>query len=121
MSDLTTIIQNDSRKLRSFGMGFGEGAVQGLYSPFLIITGITRQRQKLNEYIHFPTSTEDKENNTRLFGDFLGQILSATLSGAGELSWAIVNRHAKEYVLVMAATNMIDYLVQAYQRSQRSE
>ena len=114
MAKLTQIIKNDfgevGRVLKDVAKGTIRGVVQGIYTPALINTGA---RQFVNE-----VSREDK-SNVEIISKDVTQVASAALIYIPLTVHAIEQNKGLEYFGVLTATNVIDYLINAYKRSKK--
>ena len=108
MTKLTEVIYQDSQRMFSFAKGFVKGVFPGLYTPFLIPSGIDYAK---NNLCHSAES----------LGNFVAQVEVAIFSQVHLANLAIKQDRFKEYLGIMAITNVANYLIHAYKRSKKSE
>lgn len=106
MAKLTEILKGDAKKVVLFGKGLIRGAGHGLYSPFLLTTGLKHAKHNL-------------ENNKGpgSLGDLEGQLLCAMFSQFKLSYYAAMNGKMNYYIGALVVTNAVDYLVHAYKRA----
>ena len=110
MAKLTEILKGDAKKVVSFGKGFIRGAVHGLYSPFLLTTGLKHAKKNLKN-----------DKGTESLGDLEGQLLCGLASQMKLSFYAAMNGKMKYYVGALVVTNAVDYLVHVYKRAKTPE
>lgn len=136
MPSLLKIIVSDLGPAISYARDFATGAFHGLYTPFLLTTGLPRVKNNVNEladlirgheYDNTSRSILERANLvernrsdlnvwTELFGRIAGVASQVPL-----LLYVGSQDYGKEYLATLAATNVIDYLYHAIQRSKPRE
>ena len=105
---LTQIIKDDSRVVGQALRGIVRGAVQGIYTPALMNTGM---RQFANEM------ARDDKSEVEVTAKNVAQVVSSMGVHMPLIGYAINQGRGLEYFGALAVTNVIDYLVHAYKRS----
>ena len=95
---------------------FAKGALHGLYSPFLLTTGISRLNKISDDYVHKWVETDDRSFFVEAVSDLSGQVISALGSQALLASYSISQGRGKEYFGALLAANIADYLINANRR-----
>ena len=110
MENLTQIIKDDFGKVGQVFRDIIIGAIQGIYTPALMNTGVRQINNGLKDY--------DK-STAKNVSKCTAQTVSACSVGVGVAGYAIQQGQELEYFGVLATTNAIDYLVHAYKRSKK--
>lgn len=112
MSNLTKIIKKDFVEVGHLLRGAVKGAVQGVYTPALMNTGI---RQFVSELYR------DDKSNAEIVVKNVAQVLSSCAIYVPLIANATYDGKGLECFGALALTNTVDYLVHAYKRSKRSK
>ena len=100
--------------------GLARGASHGLYTPFLLTTGIRWLNKAVDEYDSKEVETGDYRFVQKGVSDIIGQFMGALLSQVPIVFNASSNGIGKEYFGALIATNIVDYLINAYRRRSES-
>ena len=108
MGNLTQIIKEDFQGVGQVLRAIVRGAVQGIYTPALMNTGV---RQLANEL------TRDDKSRVEIVAKDTAQVVSACGIHVPLAMYAIEQGRGLEYFGALALTNVVDYLVHTYKRS----
>jgi hypothetical protein len=108
MGNLTQIIKDDFHGVGQALRGIVRGAVQGIYTPALMNTGV---RQFSNEL------ARDDKLEVEIIAKNVAQIVSSCGVHVPLAIYAIEHGRGLEYFGALATTNVVDYLVHTYKRS----
>lgn len=115
MARLSDVIKDDFKnvgpKVGAFAKGLVRGGIQGLYTPFLINTGVKQFCDELER--------ESDRDYLEIFTKTCAQIIGTAFTIIPLAVYAIHKGWGKEYFGAMIATNIGDYLVNAYKRAKR--
>ena len=103
--EISTLVTNTPEFLGRIGVG----CLKGIYTPFLLNTGI-------QQYLEVPLDFSDRKN---LFFDIVEigtQASTAAIIILGGVVYTIRGGVRLENVGLLAATNALDYLVHSYRR-----
>ena len=104
MANLTEVIKENLGVLKC---AF-KGAVRGIYTPALLSTGITQFNNECNN-----------ETLEESIGSGVAQILTTAASISLINTYAFEKGIVKEYIGALVVTNLVDYLIHAYNRSKK--
>lgn len=110
MTSLVEVLKKDLQSVGALSLGLA----RGIYTPFLLATGI---RQLNLAYIG--VSNGNSRNDTKRLGQAVGFAFGIYLLHIPLIVHSIQQQRGKEYLGILAATNLMDYLIEVYRRAKQ--
>ena len=114
ISEFIKTVRNDLEYGVSATTGTSRGIFHGLYTPFLVYTGVSRFRRDFSESMELYTEDDDIRFAIDGTSDLLGTILGASISQGVFLVYAMTHGRLKEYIGALIVSNALDYAINRY-------